>query len=81
MKTPQGMVYEGDFEDGLPHGKVGAMLSRHEHRPRLASVGARLPSVVHAVLVPPPPLASAFRALCSSRRLRGNVIKKRQNGL
>ncbi|CAM9610100.1 unnamed protein product, partial [Laminaria digitata] len=21
MKTPQGMVYEGDFEDGLPHGK------------------------------------------------------------
>ena len=26
MKTPQGMVYEGDFEDGLPHGKVGAVV-------------------------------------------------------
>lgn len=22
MKTPDGMVYEGDFEEGLPHGKV-----------------------------------------------------------
>lgn len=22
MKTPDGMVYEGDFEGGLPHGKV-----------------------------------------------------------
>ena len=23
LKTPQGMVYDGNFENGLPHGKVG----------------------------------------------------------
>lgn len=28
MKTPDGMVYEGDFEDGLPHGKVSAVLGQ-----------------------------------------------------